>query len=476
MAETKQSGVTQEEQPMAASLDTRHLRRSPRKTASIPVWLRREVHARTWEEETETQVLSRHGAGLQCRHAIEAGGALVVVRRDTGQRVNVRVSYCRYTADGSREIGIEFLNCDNFWGLDWNLPEQDGPQPETLRKSSRPSQDEPAKVDPAPQKSRSRTRPNRLDKVLIDQERQLWEAINAENTSVLESLLARDFVWISAEGVHRKPHDLQKLSDRNSTERSLENFKVTKLNNGAAIVTLQAVEPGADASEPFGGHPAYHTSVWVRRGERWEILFHQQTLGMSPRQQSGYTVRPMQAEANEADGSAREAAVLLWRGPDPVVYTAMLAALAEARIPFYVYFPRDYENVLSSRSAPRASYGIPNYDVRVTQQDFPAAQAILAKVLAPGPEALPEIALRETEELAEQELPLKWDLKTATVEAWSGPDEVLAQFLGDTLRENGIPSRREAEPSVGFRLLIRPQDEARARGIVREIVEGIPPS
>jgi hypothetical protein len=182
----------------------------------------------------------------------------------------------------------------------------------------------------------------------------------------------------------------------------------------------------------------------------------------------------VQAEPSEPEGSWRGAALLLWRGPDPVVYTALLAALAEARIPFYVYFPRDYENVLSSRSAPRVSYGIPNYDVRVTQQDLPAARAILEQILSPASAALPEVASGETEELREHELPLNWDSKAATVETWGGSDEALARFLGDTLRENGIPSRREDEPSTGFRLLVRPQDEAHARAIVREIVEGIP--
>lgn len=473
MTETRQGSVAQEEQSTAASLDSQPPRRSPRKTASIPVWLRREAHARTWEEETETQILSRHGAGLQCRHAIESGASLVVVRKDTGQRASVRVSYCRYTADGSREIGIEFLNCDNFWGLDWNSPEQDVSRPETLRKPSPPCGEESVPADSqAPKIVRMRRRPIRLDKVLMNQERQLWEAIHAKNTSVLKSLLAADFIWITPDGAHGKHHDLQRLSDWNSAERSPENFRMTRLNNGAVMVTFQAVEAGADHAETSGSQPDYHSSVWVRRGERWEMLFHQQTLGMLPGQEAGYILRSMQTEARDPDRSAQETAVLLWRGADPVVYTAMLAALAEARIPFYVYFPHDYENVLSSSSAPRASYGVPNYDVRVTERDLPAAQAILAKILAPASEAVPENVLQESEELPVQELPLKWDLETATVEAWSGRDQALSQFLADTLRENGIPSRREGDPSVGFRVLVRPQDEARARGIVREIVEG----
>ena len=98
-------------------------RRSPRRAASIPVWLRREGQFRTWEEEAETRVLSRLGASLPCRHSVETGATLAIVRRDNGQHASARVIYCRYNAEGCREIGIEFLNCENFWGLDWNFAE-----------------------------------------------------------------------------------------------------------------------------------------------------------------------------------------------------------------------------------------------------------------------------------------------------------------------------------------------------------------
>jgi hypothetical protein len=83
------------------------------------VWLRREGRGRAWEEETETRVLSRYGAALQCRHSIGAGDTVVIVRKDNGRRANARVSYCQYDAEGRREVGIEFLSSDNFWGVDW---------------------------------------------------------------------------------------------------------------------------------------------------------------------------------------------------------------------------------------------------------------------------------------------------------------------------------------------------------------------
>jgi len=93
------------------------LRRSPRMTSSVPIYLRREDSGRTWEEETWTITVSRHGASLVCRHPVEAGGALVLSRRDRANRVQARVVYCRYNAEGWREIGVELLDRDDFWGL-----------------------------------------------------------------------------------------------------------------------------------------------------------------------------------------------------------------------------------------------------------------------------------------------------------------------------------------------------------------------
>jgi PilZ domain-containing protein len=100
---------------LRASQLSKGLRRSPRRSSSVPVWLRREDPSRTWEEETWTVTVSQHGAGLVCRHPVEAGGKVVLCRRDKGSRVQARVVYCRYDGDGRRQIGVELLDRDDFW-------------------------------------------------------------------------------------------------------------------------------------------------------------------------------------------------------------------------------------------------------------------------------------------------------------------------------------------------------------------------
>jgi hypothetical protein len=94
---------------------SRLLRRSPRMPASVPVWLRREDPRHTWEEETWTSTVSRHGAGFVCRHSVEVNGRVVLCRRDKGKRVDARVVYSRLDSEGRRQIGVELLGRDDFW-------------------------------------------------------------------------------------------------------------------------------------------------------------------------------------------------------------------------------------------------------------------------------------------------------------------------------------------------------------------------
>jgi len=96
----------------------RGFRRSPRFATSLPVWLRREDPSRTWEEETWTSSVSRHGAGFSCHHSVDIGGEVVLCRRDRGSRVRARVVYCRFDAEGRRQIGVELIDQDDFWDLE----------------------------------------------------------------------------------------------------------------------------------------------------------------------------------------------------------------------------------------------------------------------------------------------------------------------------------------------------------------------
>lgn len=109
---------------LSASELGRHLRRSPRKAASIAVRLSSETLGGVWEEETETVLVSRYGALVRCKHAAKAGETLHVIRADTGEKTLARVAWQRPAGNDDVRIGVEFVSSENFWGLDWGAVEE----------------------------------------------------------------------------------------------------------------------------------------------------------------------------------------------------------------------------------------------------------------------------------------------------------------------------------------------------------------
>ncbi len=109
---------------LSASELGRHLRRSPRKVATIPVRLSSEKIGGAWEEDTETVLVSQYGALVRCKHAAKAGETIHVIRADTGEKVLARIAWQRPSGNDDVRIGVEFVSCENFWGLDWGAVEE----------------------------------------------------------------------------------------------------------------------------------------------------------------------------------------------------------------------------------------------------------------------------------------------------------------------------------------------------------------
>ncbi len=102
-----------------------HTRRSPRKVLAIPVRLRCETPGRPWLEDTLTCSVSRFGAMLECKQSVKPGDELFVEHLDSGRSVKARLVWGWRARSGTFVVGLEFLNSDNFWELDWSEPPAD---------------------------------------------------------------------------------------------------------------------------------------------------------------------------------------------------------------------------------------------------------------------------------------------------------------------------------------------------------------
>jgi hypothetical protein len=166
------------------------------------------------------------------------------------------------------------------------------------------------------------------------------------------------------------------------------------------------------------------------------------------------------------------ALVHLWRGEDAALHASLLAALTEAGISFYEHplgsgpSARPIDHLLD-HSHPRFGF-----EVAVLSSNLAAAEIILERLLHEEPV---DMALAEKE--ASEPAKRKGSVRTsglATREVWSGEDESLAGFLETALRENQIAVRIEGHGQKSS-IYAPPEDELRAKEIIQEIVEGVPP-
>jgi hypothetical protein len=164
--------------------------------------------------------------------------------------------------------------------------------------------------------------------------------------------------------------------------------------------------------------------------------------------------------------------VLLWKGEDPAFHTVLLERLESTGIPFA-------DKSLGDSDVPPPVDPLPidwqprfGFEVSVLSTDFPAAQAILEKLLNEEPANL-EIPAQDEARSAEPPLVSTTELNP-TAEVWSGLDERIAQFLTAAMQENEIPIHLETAGGL-TRIFVSAANEARAREIVREIVNATPP-
>lgn len=169
---------------------------------------------------------------------------------------------------------------------------------------------------------------------------------------------------------------------------------------------------------------------------------------------------------------------LLWRGVDPSMLSALQEALQSAGIPFVDSSLHVLGSSLGSEF-PAFFDSTPAFELRVNARDFIAARGVLKELEEVELEdsEIPDTSPLEGEGAGDPPLmPENWDPDEATAEAWVGDGPEMAKYITDALAENGIPSVTPDEPGNRPRICVRAEDLARAREIVREVVEGAPPA
>ena len=170
--------------------------------------------------------------------------------------------------------------------------------------------------------------------------------------------------------------------------------------------------------------------------------------------------------------------VSVWEGNDPTEGAAIKDMLEKAGIPVIAPGVTGYFIFPSMR---------PKIEICVSDTDAERAKKVLLGLDAwHDPEeltpeereslTLPESDIPDDEEQteADPERSKNWDEDDPVAEVWTGENEDFADTLMVCLREIGIGSRKFSEAGH-WRLVVRPEQESRAREIVREVVDATPP-
>jgi hypothetical protein len=164
--------------------------------------------------------------------------------------------------------------------------------------------------------------------------------------------------------------------------------------------------------------------------------------------------------------------VTLWAGESPAVHATLLENLEAAGIPLSDKRLGDDEVAPTADPLPidwKPRFG---FEVAVLSTDLAMAKAVLEKLLEEEPE---DLEIPAQDDMAAVEPPLTVATEEhPTVEVWYGNDERTAQFLTAAMQENEIPIHLE-NPGVQTRIYVSAANEKRAREIVHEIIEAVPP-
>jgi hypothetical protein len=174
------------------------------------------------------------------------------------------------------------------------------------------------------------------------------------------------------------------------------------------------------------------------------------------------------------DLDGEEKLLVVWRGSDPEAFSRVELALRGAGIAHHATATHDH--LAFNLGIPR-----PMYEVRVLQSDFEAAKGLVAPIhetlpfevqkpqTQEGGTALPPAARGGIRSHAEH------NLSEAVVQVWSGDDPAIGNMLQACFFENRILLRIAGTTPGQRDFYVCPEQEAAAREIVREIIEGKPP-
>jgi hypothetical protein len=107
----------------------------------------------------------------------------------------------------------------------------------------------------------------------VAREKSLWDALKRKDWDTFAAGLAEDQIEVQPAGVHDRAGTLAAVKAVDFNRMTVSDFKATKFDDDATLVTYTVKGPGPDG-KPFEERAS---SIWVKRGAKWLAVFHHGT-------------------------------------------------------------------------------------------------------------------------------------------------------------------------------------------------------
>jgi hypothetical protein len=114
-----------------------------------------------------------------------------------------------------------------------------------------------------------------IEEQLREAEELLFQPVIRRSAEAVSRLLADEFCEFGSSGRRFTKQEIVEALQKEAAGRiSIQDFQAHILASGVALVTYQATRQAAPNQVTI----SLRSSLWVRREERWQMLFHQGTM------------------------------------------------------------------------------------------------------------------------------------------------------------------------------------------------------
>ena len=200
--------------------------------------------------------------------------------------LNENAAVVTYTVDakgtsGGQPLPPGLLRASSAWvkrGAEWlAVYHQDAPVEERPAASPTPAAETAKPAASATANANTASAAKHAGMVAADDplaiEKHLWELLKQKDWDAFAAHLAEDQLEVGPTGVYDKATTLTNIKQWDFTKSTPSNFKATKLDDDATLVTY-TIKGTMPDGKPFEEHAS---SIWAKRGDKWLAVFHMGT-------------------------------------------------------------------------------------------------------------------------------------------------------------------------------------------------------